>query len=362
MQRDVDVEGTAAEDDVDAERATRYEADEDALKPDFGLSGALAKDEATGRVWKGHVLKWSAASGKPRETYDVFGPWRGLSLGSHRFWLLPWDRVIIPARGLEIWTQKIARVDSYEVTTVEEATLKGRPGHRSGHAYAEPLETRVQFKGGTGNWRRWTAVTACDASDDRLDLVQNSSDRGGVFVETGAASSQKALWGSPAEKPGPRRVDDARAFRKEVERLVAKGSIVDGGLKVMNYGFSDHAAACAHEALLYLDGISTSNGVEPCGNRPPVPSKVGPSTLETRRASEVRSARSPLSLCFQDLRRSGSESSLSRLNISTSAPVRADDRAVDATRRGDVVDLVGRRAQSRGDGGDERALRPARGG
>ena len=51
------------------------------MKPDFGLSGALAKDEATGRVWKGHVLKWSAASGKPRETYDVFGLWRGLSLG-----------------------------------------------------------------------------------------------------------------------------------------------------------------------------------------------------------------------------------------------------------------------------------------
>jgi hypothetical protein len=25
---------------------------------------------------------------------------------SHRFWLLPWDRLIIPARGLEIETQK----------------------------------------------------------------------------------------------------------------------------------------------------------------------------------------------------------------------------------------------------------------
>lgn len=33
--------------------------DADAEKPNFGLSGALAKDETTGNVYKGHVLKWT---------------------------------------------------------------------------------------------------------------------------------------------------------------------------------------------------------------------------------------------------------------------------------------------------------------
>ena len=45
---------------------------------------------------------------------DVFGLWRPLSR-SHRFWLLPWDRLIISARVLEISTQNFARIDSYKV-------------------------------------------------------------------------------------------------------------------------------------------------------------------------------------------------------------------------------------------------------
>ena len=37
---------------------------------------------------------------------DVFGLWRPLSR-SHRCWLLPWDRLIISARVLEIWTHDL---------------------------------------------------------------------------------------------------------------------------------------------------------------------------------------------------------------------------------------------------------------
>jgi smad nuclear-interacting protein 1 len=64
--------GTKAEDDEDEERERRYEADEDAAKPDFGLSGALAKDENTGNVYKGHVLKWT----EPDDARKPVDRWR----------------------------------------------------------------------------------------------------------------------------------------------------------------------------------------------------------------------------------------------------------------------------------------------
>ena len=60
------------EDDEDEERERRYEADEDAAKPDFGLSGALAKDENTGNVYKGHVLKWT----EPDDARKPVDRWR----------------------------------------------------------------------------------------------------------------------------------------------------------------------------------------------------------------------------------------------------------------------------------------------
>lgn len=48
--------------------------DPDAAKPDFGLSGALAKDETTGNVYKGHVLKFTEPddAAKPRERWRVY--------------------------------------------------------------------------------------------------------------------------------------------------------------------------------------------------------------------------------------------------------------------------------------------------
>ena len=64
--------GTKAEDDEDDERERRYEANEDAAKPDFGLSGALAKDENTGNVYKGHVLKWT----EPDDARKPVDRWR----------------------------------------------------------------------------------------------------------------------------------------------------------------------------------------------------------------------------------------------------------------------------------------------
>ena len=64
--------GTKAEDDEDEERERRYEADEDAAKPDFGLSGALAKDENHGNVYKGHVLKWT----EPDDARKPVDRWR----------------------------------------------------------------------------------------------------------------------------------------------------------------------------------------------------------------------------------------------------------------------------------------------
>lgn len=64
--------GTSAEDDVDNEEENRYVADEDALKPDFGLTGALAKDENTGNVYKGHVLKWT----EPDDARKPVDRWR----------------------------------------------------------------------------------------------------------------------------------------------------------------------------------------------------------------------------------------------------------------------------------------------
>lgn len=64
--------GTSAEDDVDHEEENWYVADEDALKPDFGLTGALAKDENTGNVYKGHVLKWT----EPDDARKPVDRWR----------------------------------------------------------------------------------------------------------------------------------------------------------------------------------------------------------------------------------------------------------------------------------------------
>ena len=64
--------GTKAEDDEDDERERRYEADDDAAKPDFGLSGALAKDENHGNVYKGHVLKWT----EPDDARKPVDRWR----------------------------------------------------------------------------------------------------------------------------------------------------------------------------------------------------------------------------------------------------------------------------------------------
>ena len=64
--------GTKAEDDEDEERERRYESTRDAAKPDFGLSGALAKDENTGNVYKGHVLKWT----EPDDARKPVDRWR----------------------------------------------------------------------------------------------------------------------------------------------------------------------------------------------------------------------------------------------------------------------------------------------
>ena len=64
--------GTKEEDAADEEDARRYEADVDAAKPDFGLSGALAKDENTGNVYKGHVLKWT----EPDDARKPVDRWR----------------------------------------------------------------------------------------------------------------------------------------------------------------------------------------------------------------------------------------------------------------------------------------------
>lgn len=46
--------------------------DPDAAKPDFGLSGALAKDEKTGNMYKGHVLKWT----EPEDAAKPIDRWR----------------------------------------------------------------------------------------------------------------------------------------------------------------------------------------------------------------------------------------------------------------------------------------------
>ena len=64
--------GTQAEDDVDAEKLAAETADADAQKPDFGLSGALAKDETTGNIYRGHVLKWS----EPDDARQPTSRWR----------------------------------------------------------------------------------------------------------------------------------------------------------------------------------------------------------------------------------------------------------------------------------------------
>ncbi|KAH8055884.1 hypothetical protein JL722_7700 [Aureococcus anophagefferens] len=90
--------------------------------------------------------------------------------------------------------------------------LNHDPSAANPHALAEPYDARVQFSGGVGNWRRWTVTTACDAGDDRLDVA------------------------AAAAGAGP------------------------ASFKLLNYGRRPRAI-CAKEAL-YLDGISTSNGLK----------------------------------------------------------------------------------------------------
>ncbi|KAK7239238.1 stress-induced-phosphoprotein [Aureococcus anophagefferens] len=95
------------------------------------------------------------------------------------------------------------------------------------------------FSGGEGNARRWAVTTACDATDDRLDVAAAE-----VAVEVEA--SARRTEPSPATQP-------ARA------PVAADGPT---GITLRNYGFADHGDVCAKEAFLYLDGISTSNGLK----------------------------------------------------------------------------------------------------
>ncbi|KAH8044336.1 hypothetical protein JL720_17127 [Aureococcus anophagefferens] len=103
----------------------------------------------------------------------------------------------------------------------------------------EPVAASLQFSGGEGNARRWAVTTACDAGDDRLDVAAAE-----VAVEVEASGARTEP--SPATAaPAARRRD------------------ADGptGITLRNYGFADHGDVCAKEAFLYLDGISTSNGL-----------------------------------------------------------------------------------------------------
>mmetsp|Transcript_9808 Transcript_9808/g.13610 ORF Transcript_9808/g.13610 Transcript_9808/m.13610 type:complete len:302 (-) Transcript_9808:1680-2585(-) len=63
--------GKPEEDDM---ITTAHEVAPDAAKPDFGLSGALAKDEATGNTYKGHVLKFTepADAVAPRDRWRIY--------------------------------------------------------------------------------------------------------------------------------------------------------------------------------------------------------------------------------------------------------------------------------------------------
>jgi len=51
-------------------------------------------------------------------------------------------------------------------------------------------------------------------------------------------------------------VKDVKAISAEFEADIASGKLLRASLQIENYGFSDHASACAHEALIYLDGTS----------------------------------------------------------------------------------------------------------
>ncbi|KAH8043529.1 hypothetical protein JL722_15166 [Aureococcus anophagefferens] len=95
------------------------------------------------------------------------------------------------------------------------------------------------FSGGEGNARRWAVTTACDAGDDRLDVAAAE-----VAVEVEAARDGQ----SRLRRRAPQR-----------RRRAADGPT---GITLRNYGFADHGDVCAKEAFLYLDGISTSNGLK----------------------------------------------------------------------------------------------------
>ncbi|KAH8061249.1 hypothetical protein JL721_8910 [Aureococcus anophagefferens] len=116
-----------------------------------------------------------------------------------------------------------------------------------GDALAEPVDRRLQFSGGAGTWRRWTVSTACDRCDGRLDLVEPR----GVELSVGSAS----------EPQRTSLVADVKELRATLLADAAGGNAPTNA-KLRNYGFGDHGAACAKEALLYLDGISTSNGLK----------------------------------------------------------------------------------------------------
>ena len=128
--------------------------------------------------------------------------------------------------------------------------LNHDPSAANPHALAEPYDARVQFSGGVGNWRRWTVTTACDAGDDRLDVVEP----GGVAVV------DRGGGGGDATRARGAGVDATEA-RRAIEAAAAAGA-GPASFKLLNYGFGDHGAICAKEALLYLDGISTSNGLK----------------------------------------------------------------------------------------------------
>ncbi|KAH8047990.1 hypothetical protein JL722_12779 [Aureococcus anophagefferens] len=115
-------------------------------------------------------------------------------------------------------------------------------------ALAEPVAASLQFSGGEGNARRWAVTTACDAGDDRLDVAAAE-----VAVEVEA--SARRTEPSPATR------------RRGARRRAADGPT---GITLRNYGFADHGDVCAKEAFLYLDGISTSNGLKYYGACAPV--------------------------------------------------------------------------------------------
>lgn len=121
----------------------------------------------------------------------------------------------------------------------------------SDHALAEPVKTRVQFGGGQGNWRRWTVVTTCNHANDHFDFVEPINMRKSSGLRVSDYAGKKRFV-----KEGP------KIFRTNLEKSAAFDPVDGRNIRLDNYGFSDHSQACAHEALLYLDGISTSNGLK----------------------------------------------------------------------------------------------------